>query len=209
MLIYIAGIPGTGKTTIVKSLIEKLNLNKHKSVSIRGLPILCRLAGNISPEEFRRLPNHIRKKYRPEMYRIIYEEDLKDHKTIRILDGHFAYYEAGGKEYTVKPIQKGDYEQMRVIFVVTSKPENVLQRRNKDNETRTDRTLDLLHINEQDNIEKEEAIRQARELKIPIFFISNDSDIASVVDEIYTELEKLQLFESEITGSLKNEMKLR
>src|SRR5258706_14582024 len=120
MLIYVAGVPGTGKTTIIESLIKKLNSLGHKSVSVSDLPILCKLAGNISPDEFKKLPDSIRKKYRPEMNRIIYEEDLNDFSTIRILDGHFAYYEAGSKEYSIRPVNREDYQQMKAIFVIVS-----------------------------------------------------------------------------------------
>ncbi|MDO8660087.1 MAG: AAA family ATPase [Candidatus Parcubacteria bacterium] len=209
MLIYIAGIPGTGKTTIIKSLIEKLNFSGHKSVSIRGLPILCKLTGNISPEEFRKLPDSVREKYRPEMFKIIYEEDLNDFETIRILDGHFAYYEAKGKEYSIREIRKEDYEQMKAIFVIISEPEKILERRNLDSKGRTDRTLDLEHIREQENIEKDEAIKQAKELKVPILFISNNSDISSVVNEIYLELSKVSFFENETKSNLFREIKMK
>lgn len=209
MLIYVAGVPGVGKTTIVKNLIDRLNLSGHNSVSVSGLPILCKLAGGISPEEFRKLPDVVRKQYRPEMFRIIYEEDLNDLKTIRILDGHFIYYEAGGKEYSTRKIEKGDYEQMKAIFVITSDPEKILERRNKDNIERKDRTLDLEHIIEQGNLEKDEATKQAQELKIPIFHISNNSDISSVVNEIYLELNKILVFESEMKSILSREIKIK
>jgi len=209
MLIYIAGIPGVGKTTIINNLIEKLNLTAHKSISVRGLPILCKLAGNISPDEFRKLPDNIREKYRPEMFKTIYNEDLNDPLTIRILDGHFAYYEANSMEYSIRPINKEDYQQMKAIFVITSKPEKILERRNQDNEKRKDRTLSLEHIKEQEEIEIAESIKQAKELKIPLLFISNNSDINNVVNEIYFELIKLSLFRDEIINSIANEIKFK
>lgn len=209
MLIYIAGVPGVGKTTIIKNLIDRLNLSEHASISVSGLPILCKLAGGISSEEFRKLPDVVRKQYRPEMSRIIYEEDLNDFKTIRILDGHFVYYEAGGKEHSIRKIQEGDYEQMKAIFLITSDPEKILERRNKDNIEREDRTLDLEHIIEQENLEKNEAIKQAQELKIPIFYISNNSDISSVVNEIYLELSKILVFEGEMKSILSREIKIK
>lgn len=118
MLIYVAGVPGVGKTTIIKKLVEKLNLNKQKSESVSGLPILCKLAGNISSQDFRKLPDEVREKYRPEMFKIIYNDDLNDKETIRILDGHFAYYEARGEKYSVRSIQDGDYKQMKAIFII-------------------------------------------------------------------------------------------
>lgn len=209
MLIYIAGIPGVGKTTIIQSLIRKLNSSGHKSTSVRGLPILCKLAGNISPDEFRKLPDSVREKFRPEMFRTIYEEDLNDFSTVRILDGHFAYYEAGAKEYSVRSINKEDFEQMKIIFVITSEPGKVLERRNQDNKERADRTLNLEHIKEQDNIEKEEAIKQAQELKIPLVFVSNNLDVGSAVNKIYLELGKILPLGDETKKGLFREIKLR
>lgn len=209
MLIYVAGIPGVGKTTVIKSLVEKLNSTGNKALPIGGLPILCKLAGDISPEEFRKLPDSIREQYRPEMFKIIYEEDLNDPKTTRILDGHFAYYEAGGKEYSTRPIQKGDYTQMKAIFVITASSENIIERRKKDNQERTDRTLELEHIIEQEKIENNEALKQASELNIPLVFLSNNSTIDNAVHEIYFELEKLKLFQNEIKHPSATEIKLR
>lgn len=209
MLIYIAGIPGSGKTTIIKSLIEKLNSSGNNSVSVRGLPIMCKLAGDISSDEFRKLPDNIREKYRPEMFRIIYEEDLNDFSTIRILDGHFAYYEAGGKKYSIRSINNEDYQQMKAVFVIISESKKVLKRREQDNKERLDRTLDLEHITEQENIEKIEAVKQAQELKIPILFISNNTDVSNAVNKIYLELEKLSLLNNEIKNSIAREVKFK
>lgn len=209
MLIYVAGVPGVGKTTIIKKLVEKLNLNKQKSESVSGLPILCKLAGNISSQDFRKLPDEVREKYRPEMFKIIYNDDLNDKETIRILDGHFAYYEARGEKYSVRSIQDGDYKQMKAIFIINSNPQNILARRNYDSQDRTDRTLNLEHIKEQSKIEENEALKQAGELKIPISFISNDTEVDKVVDQIYLEIKNLSLFSNEISNSIKNEIKLK
>jgi adenylate kinase len=208
MLIYIAGVPGVGKTTIIKKLVDELNLNKHKSEFVSGLPILCKLAGDISPQDFRKLPDEVREKYRPEMFKIIYNKDLKNKETIRILDGHFAYYKANGEEYSVRSIQDGDYKQMKAIFIINSNSEKILARRNSDSQNRTDRTLILEHIKEQLKIEETEAVKQAGELKIPIFFINNDSDIEKAVNEIYSKIKNI-LFPNEIMNCLKKEIKLK
>lgn len=209
MLIYIAGIPGVGKSTIINNLINKLNISGYRTISIRGLPILCKLAGGILPEEFRKLPDNIRDKYRPEMFKEIYEEDQNDPKTIRILDGHFAYYEVNSKEYSIRPIQKGDYGQMKAIFVITSETENVLKRRKQDINERTDRSLDLDYIKEQEGIEEDEAVKQAKELNIPVSFVSNDNGISNAVDKIYSEFKRLSLVPNEIINSIKNEIKFK
>jgi len=208
MFIYVAGIPGTGKTSVIKGLVEKLNNDGNKAESIRGLPILCKLASNISPEEFRKLPDNVREKYRPEMFRIIYEEDRNDPYTIRILDGHFIYFEAVGKNFSVRNIHNEDHEQMKAIFVVNSTPENILGRRTKDISERNDRVIDFNYIQEQLELEKNEAIKQAKELSISIDFINNNGDLKETIQEIDNKVRERLNLPSEIKENKFGKIKL-
>ncbi len=208
MFIYVAGIPGTGKTSVIKGLVERLNDESHKALRIRGLPILCHLAGDISPEEFRKLPDDVRGKYRPEMFRIIYEEDKNDPYTIRILDGHFIYFEVEGKDFSVRNIRNEDYEQMKAIFVVNSTPENILNRRIKDISERNDRVIDFNYIQEQLELEKNEAIKQAKELGISIDFINNNGDLKETIQEINNKVRERLNLSSEIKENSFGKIKL-
>lgn len=191
MFISMGGIPGAGKTTIATNLVKKLNNSGLRSKNVVGLPILCELAGGVSPEDFRRYPEYVRRRYEPEMWRIIYEEDKKDFSTIRVLDGHFISFEAGDKKSSIKKINKEDYEQVKAIFIITSTPENILERRKKDHSKRSDRVLDLNYIKEQLEMEKNEAILQAKELGVPVYFINNDTNPENAVWEMYVKTREI------------------
>lgn len=191
MLVYVWWVPGVGKTALVKMVVEDLIASWFLTEYIWGLPILCELAGNISPEEFRLLPDLIRKKYRPQMYKIIYERDLADFPTARILDGHFAYFEVGKQQHSIREINKQDYDQIKGIFLIESNPETILWRRNTDIEHRADRHLDIEYISQQLAIERTEAIRQARELNVPIIFINNSWTLLQSKEVMIKELKQL------------------
>jgi adenylate kinase len=191
MLIYVWWIPGVGKTALVKVVVEELNRSWSIAECIRGLPILCELAGNISPDEFRLLPDHIRKQYRPQMYDIIYKRDLADFSTIRILDGHFAYFEVEKRAHSIREINKQDYIQMKGIFLVEWNSETILSRRSMDIQHRIDRHLDTEYINQQLEIERNEAIRQAKELNVPIVFIDNNGALLESIGFMLSEFRKL------------------
>ena len=191
MMIYIGGIPGVGKTSIINNLILELNKLENKSKMIQGLPVLRKLAGGISSDEFRKLPDEIREKYRPEMWKIIYEEDRQDFDTIRILDGHFIYFESNGINFSKRKINPEDYIHIKAIFVINSKPEDILKRRQKDISERFDRSLDMEIIKKQLDLEIKEAISQSKEIGVPIFVIDNNKEIKEISNEIYIEFKKI------------------
>lgn len=191
MFIFVGGIPGVGKTSIIEGLISKLNSSGNKTEGIYGLPILCKLAGNISAEEFRKLPDRVRDQYRPEMLRRIYERDKNDPSTIRIVDGHFAYFETEGRRgFSTRSVNSEDYERIKAIFIIESNPEEILERRKRDSGERTDRALDIDYIREQLEIERNEATNQAKKLGIPIVFIDNGKKLEDAIREIYIEVTK-------------------
>jgi adenylate kinase len=142
------------------------------------------------------------------MFRIIYEEDRNDLYTIRILDGHFIYFEAVGKNFSVRNIHNEDHEQMKAIFVVNSTPENILNRRTKDISERNDRVIDFNYIQEQLELEKNEAIKQAKELSISIDFINNNGDLKETIQEIDNKVRERLNLPSEIKENNFGKIKL-
>lgn len=77
MIIYVGGIPGVGKTTIITRLEKIAQKAGFKLEQTRGLDILCKLAGVAAVKELRLLPEEIRSKFRPEMYKRLYAMDQR------------------------------------------------------------------------------------------------------------------------------------
>jgi len=92
MFVYIGGVPGVGKTTVIAKVEELARERKIKMEKIKGAPILCELVGVATVAELRALPESVRRALRPEMNRRIYELDRADPGTIRLADGHFVYF---------------------------------------------------------------------------------------------------------------------
>jgi adenylate kinase len=207
MMICIGGISGTGKSSIIKELLLKMHTAGYKTEIIRGLPIMCKLAGGISEDEFRRLPDNIRAQYRPAMQEYIYELDKRDSDTIRIWDGHFAFFEVKGTGYSVRKVRDEDFKQMKLLVVIEATIESILERRKKDYQDRSDRAVDLDVISEQLIIEKVEATKQGEELKIPVVFIENNGILEGAVDKLFKEI-KVKLNLDHENNEIKRQTKL-
>lgn len=174
MFIYIGGVPGVGKTTIIRNVEKIAKNNGIKMKGAQGSPILCQLTGSKNTDELRLLPEKIRSRFRSKMYEILYEEDAQDINTIRLSDGHFVYYDVKGKKYSIRKIQPNDKKQLIAIVVVVANVNNILERRLKDSTNRSDRKKDINFIIKEQEMEVENAKLQAKKLSIPFCFINND-----------------------------------
>ena len=175
MFVYVGGIPGVGKTTII-TLAEKMaqeNGLKLEQIA-KGVDILCKLAEVATVEELRALPEEIRSKLRPEMNRQLYAIDRKDITTVKIADGHFCFFDVKGKEYGVRSVQPWDKKQMLAMAVITASHKTILKRRIRDFAKRSDRQLDLEFIEIEQKMEIEIAFSQAERLGIPIKILTNE-----------------------------------
>jgi len=174
MFVYIGGVPGIGKTTVVTEVEELARKRKIKMEKIKGAPILCELAGVATVAELRSLPEEVRRALRPEMNRRLYEFDRADPGTIRLADGHFVYFDIEGREYGTRQIQPWDREQTIAIAVVIASPNSILSRRLKDTRERPDRKHDINFLIQEQKMEIDVAVSQATELGIPFCFIRNE-----------------------------------
>lgn len=174
MFVYIGGVPGVGKTTVVTKAEELARKRKIKMEKIKGAPILCELAGVTTVAELRALPEGVRRALRPEMNRRLYELDRGDSGTIRLADGHFVYFDVEGKEYGVRQIQPWDKEQTIAIAVVVASPSSILSRRLKEANDRPDRKHDINFLIREQKMEIDVAVSQATELGVPFCFIRNE-----------------------------------
>lgn len=172
MFIYIGGIPGVGKSTLVQAIKIRAIQEKINTEVMNGVPILCSLANVKTAEELRKLPEEKRKALRPRMYDFVYLLMKQKPEAIWLFDGHFCYLDWCGKRYGVRPIQSWDKELMLGIIVLTAQPETIIRRRIKDG--RQDRKLDLDFIRKELKKEAGIAQYQAQKLKKPIKFIINE-----------------------------------
>ena len=183
MFVYIGGVPGVGKTTVVTETEQLARDRGIRMEKIKGTPILCELAGVSTIAELRALPESVRQALRPEMNRRLYELDHSDPKVIRIADGHFVYFDIEGKEYGIRRIQPWDKEQMIAIAVIVANPYTILRRRLKDARDRYDRKRNVDFLIQEQKMEVGVAIYQAAELGIPLCFLSNEEDESPTASE--------------------------
>jgi adenylate kinase len=167
-------VPGVGKTTVVAKTEELAQKHKIRLEKIKGAPILCELAGVATVAELRALPEDVRRALRPEMNRRLYELDRANSGTIRLADGHFVYFDIEGKEYGVRQIQPWDKEQTIAIAVIIASPNSILNRRLKDTSDRPDRKHDINFLIQEQKMEIDIAVSQAKELSIPFCLIRNE-----------------------------------
>lgn len=188
MFVYIGGVPGVGKTTVVSETEELAKRQHVRMEKIKGVPILCELAGVATVAELRALPENVRRALRPEMNRRLYELDRADPEVIRLADGHFVYFDVEGREYGVRQIQSWDKDQTIAIAVVVASLNSILNRRLTDASGRPDRKLDINFLIREQNMEIDIARSQAKELDIPFCLIRNEGN------EIPTAAEALLSF---------------
>ena len=173
MIIYVGGISGVGKTTIIEQVINIARKQGIKIETTKGLKILCKLVGVKTIKELRFVPEKIKAKFRSEMYCQIYESDKTNIATIKIADGHFCFFDIKEKKYAPRVIQRGDKNQTLFMIVITATPKNILKRRKQDNKLRSDRQLNFNSIKKEQKLELKIASNQAKSIGKPIEILKN------------------------------------
>ncbi len=182
MFIRIGGIPGVGKSTVISKLL-KAGISHNLPIDrIKGGDYLLKLAGVATYEELRKLPEEYRSSLRPEMYRLMYEEDRQSPEIIRLRDAHFSLLDQESGETIIFPVFPEDKLQMVSMVTLTADPTVILQRRLLDH-NRPDRYLNLEIIKQEQETEISTAIAQAKEINIPLSIIDNSDDGLSVYKE--------------------------
>lgn len=181
MFIRIGGVPGVGKTSIINSIIEACRKRGFDDViKIKGGDLLLDILNVANYDELRAIPELIRESARPEMFRRMYQEDLKDPNTIRLRDAHYSLWNPELKQFTIFPLQPEDKEQMLNMVCVIAPKELVRNHREKDHLTRGDRSTELDQI-EKELYQEHHTYRQQLEiLNLPVITVNNqDINIAS------------------------------
>jgi adenylate kinase len=191
MLVYIGGVHGVGKTTIINYAVEIAKKENFKLEKTIGTDILMKLAGVKTIEELKKLPEEIRKKYRPEMNKRIYAKDREDFETIRLCDGHFVFWEAESENYGIRETQPWDKQQLIGIILIIADPEDILKRRLDDNIRSRYYHTKIDDIKMEQNLELEVAYSQAKELEKPIEIFKNDNGKAEKIANDILQIVKL------------------
>lgn len=92
MFVYIGGIPGTGKTTIITKTIELSKKSGIKMEEAGGVAIMRQLAGVSITEELRVLSEKTRQRLRPKMEIALRNLERQKPETILLQDGHFVFF---------------------------------------------------------------------------------------------------------------------
>lgn len=175
MLVYVGGVPGSGKTSIIRATEKLAHIQGIKVCRTIGTDIMCELAGVSSVKELRQLPEEIRKSLRPEMNRRVYELDRNDPSTIRLCDGHYCFFDVEGKSYGKREIQPWDQDQLKAMILVFARPQTILTRRTLEQQIRPDRQITLQSIMRELQLEAKTAFEQTNTLLIPLKLLKNDS----------------------------------
>jgi len=174
MFLYVGGIPGVGKTTVIRRSIE---LAKEINFHLQGLNekrILCQIAGVSSTEEYAKLPAEIRAQARKRMVDHFYEVDEQDLTTIRIRDDHFTAPNKDGT-YWVRPLAARDKLHTLAFVVITAEPDNILQRRlTRGFFPSEPNFFNLNEIIRHQEMEVKIASSQAEYLNIPFKIVENE-----------------------------------
>lgn len=183
MFIRIGGVPGVGKSTVIRKITEAAKWCGLPVEKVKGGDYLLRLAGVSSYDELRKLPEDYRASLRPEMYRLMYEEDRNNPGVIRLRDAHFSLIDPESGKTVLFPVFPEDKEQMLGMVILTADPEVILQRRTLDKD-REDRSLDLEVIKREQEIELATATAQAKELGQELAVVDNSMLGLGVYKEI-------------------------
>ena len=187
MFVYIGGIPGVGKTTLIKEILKVAWKAGFPLQSMEEQKILCQLTGKISPAEYRLLPKAVRSEARERMVTYFYKLDREDLKKIRIRDDHFAYLEEDGT-YFIRPCKPEDEIQMLAFVVHITSPKNILVRRLRKSSLQQEYNyFDLDKIAIHQEVELKTALSQAEYLKIPIrIFENNEGELLSISQSVFS-----------------------
>ena len=184
MFVYVGGIPGVGKTTIIKKGVE-LAKREIPLQELEEKKLLCQITGVSSAEEYAKLPLQIRIQARKQLVEVLYNIDTQDPATIRIRDDHFTAPKEDGA-YWIRPFNQLDKLHMLAFVVIIAEPSIILSRRlAREFLYPESGFLDLNEISRHQEIEIKIASSQAEYLDIPLKIIENREGKIKQTSEIF------------------------
>ncbi|OGZ22633.1 MAG: hypothetical protein A3E18_02415 [Candidatus Nealsonbacteria bacterium RIFCSPHIGHO2_12_FULL_38_18] len=128
MFVYVGGISGVGKTTIIRKTIELSQKSNSFFIGLSEKELLCKITKVKSAEYYAELPEEVRAEARKQLVDYLYRIDEKNLATIRIRDDHFTAPKEDGT-YWIRQLEKKDKAHMFAFVVIIAKPGIILQRR--------------------------------------------------------------------------------
>lgn len=188
MFVKIAGVRGSGKTTVTAEMHSLFTSQGIRSQTIKGSELMARYLG-IDPNELPQVPERDIILARNAVYRGLYANDLVDPKrTVRFRDGHCAIVMRGAYgDISVRevPLVDGDTQQLRAICLLDPDVRTILTRRQGDIYRRPERNItDVGYLFAELEYERDAALRQADTLGIPLYVHGNDGTIQETAGKL-------------------------
>ncbi len=126
MLVWLGGIPGAGKTTVLKELLAAQDGNIKR---VKVSDYMLELAGLTSSGELASLSVEKRQELSLLAHQRLLELDSEDPNTLRVEDGHFTVFSGEGKEYRlVLPSDERTASRTAGLVLLESSPSNIFER---------------------------------------------------------------------------------
>lgn len=172
MFIYTGGIPGVGKTTVIRECIILARRANFSIENIEEEKLLCRVTGVNSKIEYEKLSVEIRINARKKILDHVYEIDEQNRDIIRIRDDHFTAPSKDG--YWIRPLKEKDKLCMFAFVVIVANPKTILRRRINRGLRLDPDFCDLNKIVLHQEKEIKTALWQAKSLNIPLKILENE-----------------------------------
>lgn len=128
MFIYVGGVAGVGKTTIVKRTVELACKYDFPLQYMNEKKLLLKITGVGRAEEYAMLSRRTRVEARKQMVELFCALDQKDPTTIRIRDDHFTAPVKNGI-YWIRQLKGRDRAHMLAFVTIVVRPDLIIQRR--------------------------------------------------------------------------------
>lgn len=133
MFVYVSGIEGVGKTTLIKEAVKFAQKQEVKIERVDEKAALFKIAGVNTVLELQNLPNL--ESFRKEIHEELCEIDKSDPDTIRLVDGQFVFnFNATEK----KVFQKLNKKQVLGVIIIFASVPEIINRRAKNLTTQID-----------------------------------------------------------------------
>jgi len=168
MLVVAVGVPGVGKTSVIKRVQEILEENGIKSQVINFGDVMKEILANVDREKMRKLPVEEQRKAQMEAARRI-NEIAKAFDGITFVDTHiFIRTTEGYMSGLPSRVLEERGSDLKAIIVITADPRDIRKRRQRD-------SLEGKRVREEYAAESEEVIAMHQQITI------NGAVVASVM----------------------------